>query len=179
MCLFFSPSFCRRLVLASTACLSSLGPAIAAETVTFNYGILSDSISVDELTQFAKTGEMSSDLQFYLRAGRQNPERIRQALSQEVAINVTTLDRTLRNPVGDLFLDQVGQAIYSPTRAASRQALRSALILSASEDNKVSLIEVIQNYPTSDVQVEVKQVVQTYNQVDAIASRIRGVVGGV
>jgi hypothetical protein len=100
----------------------------AAETVTLKYGILSDSISVDELTQFAEIGEMSSDLQFYLRPGRQNPERIREALSQEVAIHVTTLDRTLRNPVGDLLLDHVGQAIYSPTRAASRQALRSATI---------------------------------------------------
>ncbi|MBW4603022.1 MAG: hypothetical protein KME29_26545 [Calothrix sp. FI2-JRJ7] len=43
--------------------------------------------------------------------------------------------------------------------------------------NKVSLIEVIQNYPTSDVIVEGERILRTYNQLSLIADieRIFGI----
>ncbi|MHC5722793.1 MAG: alpha/beta hydrolase [Nostoc sp.] len=49
--------------------------------------------------------------------------------------------------------------MYTPSRRADRQALRAALLLSATQDRQVSLIEIIKNYPTNEVQVEVDGVV--------------------
>jgi hypothetical protein len=56
---------------------------------------------------------------------------------------------------------------------ASRQAIRSALILSASPDNRVSLIEVIQKYPTAEVELEGERILQAYRQIDAIGGLIK------
>lgn len=51
-------------------------------------------------------------------------------------------------------MDQISQVIYTPSRRADRQALRSALVLSASQDGQVSLIKIIKNYPTDEVEVD-------------------------
>ena len=157
--------------LAAALCLGS--NAIAAERVVLKYKIFRESIPVTDLTTFAKTGEISSTLQFYLNASRQNPEDFRTVLTREADVKVTTLDRALNNPVGELLLDQIGLAVHPPANVANRQAIRAALVLSASQDNKISLIEVIQNYPTAEVEVEGERVVQAYRQISAIGGRVR------
>jgi hypothetical protein len=147
--------------------------AIAAETVVVKYKIFRESIPVSELAEFAQTGEISSGLRSYLNASQQKPEDIRRVLREEINVNVVTLDRALNSPVGNLLLDQISLAVHPPENTASRQAIRSALVLSASQDNQVSLIEVIQKYPTSEVEVEGERIVRAYRQISAIGGRIR------
>ncbi|WP_366933218.1 alpha/beta hydrolase [Nostoc sp. NMS7] len=53
----------------------------------------------------------------------------------------------------------MSKVIYIPSQRADRQALRAALLLSASQDRLVSLIEIIKNYPTNELEVEVDGVV--------------------
>lgn len=72
----------------------------------------------------------------------------------------------------------MGYSIHTSSNQANRQALRSALVLSANGDNKVSLIEVIQNYPTSEVIVEGERLVRTYNQLSIIAEDLGRIFGG-
>ncbi|MGH2415753.1 MAG: alpha/beta hydrolase [Microcystaceae cyanobacterium] len=112
-------------------------------------------------------------LQASLKASRQNPEDVRKVLVREADVDVVTLDQALNNPVGDLLLDQINLVVHPPAKVVNRQAIRSALVLSASEDNKVSLIEVIQNYPTSEVEVEGERIVQAYRQISALSGRVR------
>jgi Alpha/beta hydrolase of unknown function (DUF1400) len=147
--------------------------AIAADQVVIKYKIFRESISVAELTTFVETGEASSGLQFYLSKSRQKPEDVRRMLGQQTDVNVVTLDRALNNPVGDLLLDQISLVVHPPTNAASRQAIRSAIVLSASQDSKVSLIEVIQKYPTSEVELEGERLSQAYRQINAIGEWAR------
>jgi Alpha/beta hydrolase of unknown function (DUF1400) len=146
--------------------------AIAAEQVIIKYKIFRESISVAELTTFVKTGETSSALESYLNTSRQKPEDVRRILGKQANVNVVTLDRALNNPVGNFVLDQLSLAVHPPTDAASRQAIRSALVLSASQDNKVSLLEVIQKYPTSEVELEGERISQAYRQISAIGELI-------
>ena len=155
------------------AALGLSSSAIAAEKVILKYKIFRESIPVIDLTAFAKTGEVSPTLQFYLDASRQNPAELRTILTREADVKVTTLDRALNTPVGELLLDQIGLAVHPPANVANRQAMRSALVLSTSQDNKISLIEVIQNYPTAEVEVEGERVGQAYRQISAIGGRVR------
>ena len=60
----------------------------------------------------------------------------------------------LNSRIGNIILEQISQVIYTPSRRVDRQALRSALVLSASQDVQVSLIEIIKNYPTNKVEVD-------------------------
>jgi hypothetical protein len=153
--------------------------AIAAETVVIKYKIFQESIAVPELTTFVQTGETSPGLKSYLNASGQKPEDVRRILGQETAVNVVTLDRTLNSRVGGLLLSQISRAVHPQANVASQQAIRSALILSASQDSKISLIEVIQNYPTSVVELEGDRIAQAYRQVSAIGGLLRNISGVV
>jgi hypothetical protein len=158
--------------------LMAMPDATAAEQIVMKYGALERSISVAELSQFARTGELSPELRVYLRMARQDPEAVRQTLNDEVSVNPRLLDRILNSRVGDIALEQIAQAIYTSSREANNAAMRSALILSASDDSRVSLIEVIENYPTPQVYVDGDRLVAAYQQVSALGSRLSDLLEG-
>lgn len=163
----------RALVIAST-CIFFLGaPALAAERVVLRYGILRESVSVEELSTFAETGELSRSLRVNFALARQDPAAIRPYLTTPVQVNVVTLDRILNSPVGNLVLDELTQVIHTPSRTADRQALRAALVLSASEDGQITLMEVIENYPTSTVEVDGDRLGNAYRQLRRMQTGIQ------
>jgi hypothetical protein len=82
------------------------------------------------------------------------------------------LDRVLNSFLGDAILDQMGDFVHTPSGEADREAMRSALILSASDDNRISLIEVIQNYPTREMHVNGNRIVATYRQIANIQETV-------
>lgn len=143
-------------------------PAQAADTVIFKYRFLRESISVAELTTLAQRGEVSSSLKAYLRMANQKPEDLRNLLTQEIEIEGVFLYKILRTMPGELMLDQVSEVIHTPSNRANRQSLRSALVSSALEDDKITLTEIIQNYPTTDVHVEGERLADIYKQVNGI-----------
>ncbi len=147
--------------------------AQAADRVLLKYGILQESIAVQDLTTLAQTGKAPNSLQAYLDLAHQDPERVRRSLTQEVRVNPIILDRALNNPIGAAVLDQVGEAIYPSSRTANRQALRSALVLSATGDSKLSLLEVIQKYPTAEVVVDGDRLVQVAHQLKTTIAKVQ------
>lgn len=163
--------------LGVTSALLYSTSAVAAEKVVLKYGSLRGSLSVDELTTFAETGKTSSSLRFYLAAGRGDPQEVRQTLNQEVKVSPLLLDRSLNNPIGEVLIDQVNQVVHTPSGRADRQALRSALVLSAARDNRITLIETIQNYPTSEVEVEGDRLVQVLRQLSKFQGRVQDLLG--
>jgi Alpha/beta hydrolase of unknown function (DUF1400) len=157
--------------------------ALAAENVVLRYGIFERSVSVADLTNFAETGKRSRDLRAYIRASKQDPAKIRQTLTDKVDVNVTTVDRVLNSPVGDVALNQLSQYIYTSSRTADKEALRGAIVLSASEDNNISIMEIVQNYPTQEMYLDGERLSETYAQIsvlrgglDNLIERIRGIL---
>ncbi len=139
--------------------------ALAAQKVVFNAGMGQLSMSAGELETFGQTGEVSPAVRDLLKATRQDPEIVRQALTKEVPVSLRIVDRALNSPIGEAVLDKVGEVVHTPSGAADRQALRAAFVLSASGDNKISLLEVIQNYPTSEVQVEADRLADAFKHL--------------
>lgn len=148
--------------------------AQAAERIVFRYGSFSDTIGVQELTEFAETGRASSSISYYLRRANQNPETVRAALNRQIPIRVTTLNRVLDSPLGDVALNSLSRTIQTPVNAANQQALRGALLISAS-DNRVSLLEVVHNYPTRELHINGRELVSTYTQISQIARQIQNI----
>ncbi len=159
----------------------SNGSAFAAESVLLKYRIFRESVSVKELTNFAQTGELSTPLRVNLALAKQDPKLIRQYLTESVTVNPLLLDRVLNSPLGNVILDQLSEAIHTPSRKADRQALRAALTLSASRDsfgsgaksNEISLIEIIQNYPTPEVEVEGEVLERAYRQLRQLEGNLQ------
>lgn len=149
----------------------------AAGRVMWKYNIFQGSISTADLTTLAETGETPRRLKRLMRMSGQEPERVRQILTEPISINLVTLDRILNSPVGDVVLGQLSNYFHSPGRTADIQAMRSALILSASQDNQISLMEVIQNYPTAAIVVEGDRLADGFNTLKRLQGGVENILG--
>lgn len=128
-------------------------PPLATKQLVLTFGPLMGSIFVRELESFAQTGQLSSSLGFYLKQAKVKPEDFRDILVQEVNVSAKLLDRTLNTLLGEYLLFQIGQVIHTRSQRANIQALRSALVLSATGDSRISLLEFLQNYPNQQIYV--------------------------
>ncbi len=159
------------LLIAPTIALTAFR-GMAAETIVFRYGIFGESISVSQLAEFAQTGQASPSLSGSFRLFRQKPSAIRRVLNRDLNVDLLTLDRFLNSSSGERVLDQLGEALQTPVDDANRQALRAAIVLSA-KDNRVSLIEVLQNYPTRQLYVDGRAAGRTYRQITRATQQIQ------
>lgn len=159
------------LAIGINLCLAGIftSNAIAAEQIIFKYQRLSESLSVKELTTFAMTGKTSPKLEVYLNLLQGDPKKLRQDLTNQVSISPLALNQFLDSWVGKLTLDEASQIIRPRSTQASKQALRSAIALSTAKDNKFSLVEVFQNYPTAQVEVDIDRLIQTDRRINTLS----------
>lgn len=164
---------------AAIATLALLIPgtsAIAAEQVVLKYRAHERSVPVEDLTRLAETGETTRQLDLYLRTAGYDAAEMQELLNREVEMDVVLLDRVLNSFVGNYALDQVGKAIYPPSQQADRQAMRAAIILSAADDNSVTLLEILQNYPTPEVHVDGNELSDAYQTLAGLQGRLEGIL---
>jgi hypothetical protein len=164
---------------AAVMALASGQPAHAAERLYFTYGPLGRSISISELRDFAETGEPSQQLRWYLNAANLESERFRAVLTREIPVGLQFVDRLTYSLPGEFVLFQVGQVVHTQSRQANIQALRSALILSVSEDNRLSLLEFLENYPTEGIYVDGVVLARVANRVRDVVDEIEPVVASI
>ncbi|MEG4011006.1 MULTISPECIES: alpha/beta hydrolase [unclassified Microcoleus] len=149
--------------------------AAAAEKVVLKYSVIRMTLPVSELEVFAGTGKMSPGLEMLLSQAKQDPEAVRRNLTRPVKVNQRFLDGTLNSKVGEIILDEVGQVIRTPSGNANREALKSALVLSATNDNEITLLEAMRNYPAAEVYVEGDRLVEAYGKLVALSEQLGGV----
>jgi hypothetical protein len=168
-------SLCYRLLNLSLLLALSLVnalPATAAERVILKYKILRESISVEDLSALAREGEVSSSLNRYLKMANTQPEELQEALNEEIKVDAVSISKFLNSYPGEFLLDGASEVIHTPSKSASRQSLRGALVTSAVPDNNVRLIEVIENYPTREVDIEGDRLVELYNTLDNVLGKL-------
>ncbi|MEO1519549.1 MAG: alpha/beta hydrolase, partial [Cyanobacteria bacterium J06633_2] len=147
-------------------------PAGAAEQIVFKYRSLRRTVPISDLSTFAETGEPSDQLERYLDAIDDDPERFRQTLNQQIRVDPVMLDRGLNHPLGHVALDQLTPIIHTSSRERDREALRAALVLSASDDDHISMMELIETYPTQELHVEGDRLIEAYNDIEQLRDRL-------
>ncbi len=144
-------------MFVTVAALCDRAPqALASEKVIFKYNGATQSIELEELQTFAETGEMSPGLDYLMNFGKQNPFMIRWILTQQFPANTKLIYDLLNTAPGEYVLSQTGTIVGAKTEEANVTALRGALVASASNDNLISLMELIEEYPTKEVYVDGK-----------------------
>ncbi|MBD2258179.1 alpha/beta hydrolase [Pseudanabaena sp. FACHB-2040] len=158
------------LAVLSTSALVGLagGDAIAAETVLLRYRGFGRAVPVADLATLAETGEAPASVSGLLRTANQDPAGLQDVLTRTLTVDPNLLSQALNSWPGELVLDQVGTAIRPPSDQANRQALRSALVLSAAEDGQITLLEVLERYPTREVVLEGDRIEDAYNQLASL-----------
>jgi hypothetical protein len=173
-----SKSFCKGrwtlFLAAGVGIVLYSSAAAAAEKVVLKYSAIRMTLPVSELEIFAETGKMSPGLEMLLGKAKKDPEVVRRSLMRPVKVSQSLLDRTLNSKVGEIILDEVGQVIRTPSGKANREALREALVLSATNDNEITLLEAMKNYPAPEVNVEGDRLVEAYGKLVALSEQFGG-----
>lgn len=143
---------------------TGIAGAIAAEEVRLSFGPLAMGIPVADLAVLAATGEAPEDLDRLLAVSDQDPATWQRILNHSLEINPLLLDVALNSGPGESVLDRLGEAIHPPSKQASRQALRAAL-MAAAHDGEMTLLEIVQAYPNPQVVVNGDRLAEGYGQL--------------
>lgn len=140
----------------------AIRPSPAAETITFSFGAIERSISVESLEIYVEEGRVTEELAPYIRYAENFdpalPEQIRGLLSQRVDADVTTVAQFAYTPQGEYVLDQAGEVFRTGARLPGGKGLRAAAILSAADEaNGLTLLNVLERFPTPMLRVNIRQ----------------------
>jgi hypothetical protein len=155
-------------------------PALAQKNLVFQFGPLGRSISMQALTRFAETGELTRGWKFFFKLAGVAPENVQAALNQEISVQSFSLEKTLNTLLGEFLLYEVGQVVHTKSNTANIQALRSTSVLSA-RDGRLSLLELLQNYPTQYVYVNGARLARLGQNVARFKARggVQGAILGI
>ena len=156
------------ILVASVTITLGSNRVLASEEVIFTYGGATQSVPIEELQAFAETGETSSSVDFLLSQANQNPFLMRWILKQEFSADTKLVSDLLNTMPGEYVLSQTGNVVGSKSQRANVTALRGSLIRSASDNGLVSLIELLENYPTRQVYVNGKILVKIRENLDRL-----------
>lgn len=155
-----------------TLVFNPFNKAIAADTIILNYSMLRQSIPVKDLSIFCETGETSSALSYFFRLANQKPDNVKIALCRKIPINGVMLSKVLNSPFGGVILDGFAEVITTPSQKASRESLRGAIVTSGLKNNDISIMEVAENYPTTEVHLNGNRLMEIYQKIDGLLGSI-------
>nr|RNJ70075.1 MAG: alpha/beta hydrolase [Leptolyngbya sp. IPPAS B-1204] len=173
--------------LLLSACCSLLMPSqvMAAERLVITYGPLRAGVSVQDLETLVTTDEVPGSLRFYLGLAGLDPNLLRSVLSMKLGASSDFMTGMLDSDSGQQLLTQMSEVIHLPparseiqilkTAAPNREqpsepdnveALRTALI-KAADDRQVTVLEVLQHYPSERVYVDAVKLIRFANSLEA------------
>lgn len=150
--------------------LADAKPSQAAERISFSYGAVERSISVDSLQIYVEEGRVTDELAPYVSYIENfDPNALVQAralLSQRADVDVTTMAQFAYTPQGEYVLAQVGEVFRTGARLPGGQGLRGAAIGAAADSEKgLTILNVIQRFPTPVLRVDLRKGLSIASQV--------------
>jgi len=135
--------------------------ANAAEQISFRVSGFERSLAVADLRKLIDVGEQSDVLSGLLSVAGVDPNRVRGYLGMSIDLkqfdlDVSLVDKFLNSYLIDLLLLDLGKFLHPPgvIDSNSAGAIKAAVIASLADDNKISIIEFLEKYPT-EIVVEV------------------------
>ncbi len=141
-------------LLAITASVTILSdrPAHAIDGIRIKYGAVNLPITVQELVEFANTGQQSDQLRSLFltaNASQEAIQQVREVLSYQVEVDPTIVDDVLNSRYGRLALQELGR--YFGTNDVN--AIVDEVIASVDRvigDGTIRVLEVIQKFEWAD-----------------------------
>ncbi len=155
-------------------------PASAVENIQITYGALeAPPISVRDLESFANTGIPSRDLQLLLNVLRIEEKQARQALTQNVLVDVDSLREMSNSFAGQFLWRMLATTVtFTDNSNPAWELLRNAVLDSAAS-GQLTMLDVLRTIEASTLRVDGRRVMQIASQVDfdrigALASILLG-----
>ncbi|HCF27951.1 MAG TPA: hypothetical protein DEV81_12290 [Cyanobacteria bacterium UBA11049] len=148
--------------------------SLAAERIYFSYGAIERTISVASLEAYAKEGKIDDDLATY--AEYVSPQRLIQlqrVLQARIQLSPVAVSQFLYTPVGETLLERLGEVIQTEARQPGFYALRAALILAATEPDGLSLLSVLEKFPTQSVRINLGRSLEIMERLEILIAQTR------
>ncbi|NJM95890.1 MAG: alpha/beta fold hydrolase [Phormidesmis sp. RL_2_1] len=143
------------LCLSSWLAVATAKPVIAAERVTLTYGFLEVSVSVESLRAYGERGEISDELAPYLGfLDEAQRSQFRQALQIRQDVSPVQISKFLYSSIGENILRYLGTIVRTAGRLDGAKGLRSALVLAAAAPEGLSVLGVIEQFPTDNMRID-------------------------
>ncbi len=147
--------------------------AIATEKIVIDlFGPIKASIKVKDLRQFAETGKTTKTISQALGISKVNPNTVRGLMTLEVGANVANLAKVLYSNLGQNLTKGVAEVVQTRHNYESDKALRSAILLAAADDNRISVLEVLEKYPTAEMHIDV-------GKINEIVGKVKETIGNL
>lgn len=139
---------------------------LSAERVTFIFGGIQRTVELGELVTMTERKELSGFVADLVKLASVKEENLLDLLGSDFEFDFRNLVPLLYTEVGEKILRDLGQFIFpSRSRKSGAVALRSAIVLSCYEDDRLGLLELIENYPT-DIGLDLLRMKKFFSEVD-------------
>lgn len=164
-------------VLASTiGVLCFGGSANAANEVILRYSGDEQTVEVGNLETFARTGEAERpEVQAFFERRPEAKRLVQELFDAEIYISPSFVSRfreRAESPTGDFVLIQLNKLISTPSNPDNLDLLRTAIRNSLEDDNRLSLVELIREYPEPEIRVDLTGLEPVYNDVKGFVEKV-------
>ena len=156
------------------ASLISMGnPASATELINIKYQGTEIPIPTGLLVDFARSGELPSEVNSFLEnISPDFPNILQDFLTLEIRLSPTFIEDVLGSSIGEFVLLQIDKAINTGQVGDDLVALKSAIDESLAEDSRISLLELVQRYPVETLNLDLSGMEEVYTQVSKFLVQI-------
>lgn len=158
---------------ASASILSAHTRALGAEKVVLTFGPIRQSINVSDLEDFAKDGTTTPTIRQIIGVSKMDAGTLRGLIGLEIGLKPANLARILYSTPGEKIVNEIGEAIRTQRNTESGKALRAAVILAASDDGKLSLLEILKRYPLPEMYVDVPKIMAVVGKLQGLAGNLQ------
>lgn len=156
-------SFALNVGLGASMVALSAAPSLASERIVLKIGPLRQSIEINDLDRFARTGEVPDSLKIY--SGLLSPE-VQQALYQKLDLDPKMSDRIIGDVLdsanGELLLDALSEIAPNMTL----DQLQSAIRLASSQADGLNVIGVLRAIPQETLEVDLTAAIGLVSQLN-------------
>lgn len=154
--------------------------SLAAEKIYFSYGAIERTISVSSLEAYAKEGKIDDDLATY--AQYVSPERLielQRVLQARIQLSPVAVSQFLYTPIGETLLERLGEVIQTESRQPGFYAIRAALILAAADPDGLTLLNVLEKFPTRSLRINLGRSLQIADELETLVAQTREAIATI
>ncbi|HIK45931.1 MAG TPA: alpha/beta hydrolase [Leptolyngbyaceae cyanobacterium M65_K2018_010] len=147
------------LALMGLGAVLSATPGQTAEEIIISFGLLERTVAIGDLEQFAKTGQLTPQLQSYNRLLGLSADQLAQfrqvLITPAETLSHVAIAQFFYTEQGEILLNELVQVVRTPARQGDFFALRAALILGAAyAEDGVTLLDVLKAYPMEAIRID-------------------------
>jgi predicted dienelactone hydrolase len=168
------------LGLFAFTAVCTAAPALGADRIYVTYGPLEVSVPIESLALFAKEGKIDSNLDGFAQYAKKTQlAEIRTALQARAEISPVTIAQFLYTPQGEVLLERLGRVIQTKARQPGFYAIRAALILAASDEEGLTILNVLRKFPTYGIRIDINGSLGIASELTSLINRSNRTIAGV